>query len=259
MPVQPVFPPDQLRAYFTAEWHRPFCGWDFSALAGRMVTAPLSWDYRAIVVARLPHVRSLLDLDTGGGEFLAGLQPLPPKTTATEAYPPNIPVARATLEPLGVSVVATKIGKEDNLPFAADSFDLVINRHGSYVPREIHRILKPGCQFVTQQVGGENNLELNRLLGAPADFGSLHWNLDSAVTALRAAGFRIIEQAEEYPVTRVYDTGAIIYYLKAIPWQVPDFGIDRYYEPLVGIYNAVRDQGYVEMREHRFLLVGEKE
>ncbi|GGL48999.1 hypothetical protein GCM10014719_57780 [Planomonospora parontospora subsp. antibiotica] len=30
---------------------------------------------------------SLLDLGTGGGEFLSGLAPLPPRTAATEGYP----------------------------------------------------------------------------------------------------------------------------------------------------------------------------
>jgi len=259
MPLQPVCRPDRLRAYFAAEWDKPFRGWDFSALAGRMVTAPLSWDYQAMVAARLPDVRTLLDIDTGGGEFLAGLQPLPPETTATEAYPPNIPVARARLEPLGVRVVATELGQEASLPFADAAFDLVINRHGSYDPQEIRRILKPGGRFVTQQVGGTNNLELNRMLGAPADFGALTWKLDSAAAALRAAGLRISEQAEEYPLTRVYDTGAIIYYLKAIPWQVPDFTVDKYYDRLVAIYDAIREHGCVEMREHRFYLIAARD
>jgi len=34
-------------------------------------------------------------MGTGGGEFLASLAPLPMHTSATEAYPPNVEIARA--------------------------------------------------------------------------------------------------------------------------------------------------------------------
>ena len=40
----------------------PFEGWDFSLLAGRMVEAPLAFDYVAQVRRRLEGVAALLDL-----------------------------------------------------------------------------------------------------------------------------------------------------------------------------------------------------
>jgi hypothetical protein len=33
----------------------------------------------------------------------------------------------------------------------------------------------------------------------------------------------VLEQKEEFPVSRFFDIGAIVYYLMAIPWQIPDF------------------------------------
>src|SRR5579875_3871566 len=59
--------------YLQAEYEHPFSGWDFSYLDGRWVEdwSALTWDYRAAIEARLPQTRSLLDLGTGGGEFLA--------------------------------------------------------------------------------------------------------------------------------------------------------------------------------------------
>src|SRR4051794_22703951 len=86
----------------------PFEGWDFSRLEGRLTTAPLPWSYEARVHEVVQHAGSLLDMDTGGGERWAGMQPLPSHTVATEGYPPNVPVARARLEPLGVQVVEAK-------------------------------------------------------------------------------------------------------------------------------------------------------
>ena len=81
-------------------------GWDWNALEDRYVEAGPPWDYRAEVTALLPTAHALLDMGTGGGEFLSSLAPLPPECWATEAYPPNIPVAAARLRPLGVRVVA---------------------------------------------------------------------------------------------------------------------------------------------------------
>jgi len=49
---------------------QPFSGWDFSYLQGRMESGDPQWDYAALVRRRLPGVRALLELGTGGGEFL---------------------------------------------------------------------------------------------------------------------------------------------------------------------------------------------
>ncbi len=83
-----------------------FTGWDFSWLKGRWKSGPLPWNYRQSVQDTLRQAGSLLDMGTGGGEFLASLAPLPALTCATEGYAPNVPVARARLEPLGVQVAA---------------------------------------------------------------------------------------------------------------------------------------------------------
>jgi len=58
---------------------------------------PLSWNYRNEVKFRIYGISSLLDMGTGGGEFLSSLSPLPANTCATEGYEPNIPVARNRL------------------------------------------------------------------------------------------------------------------------------------------------------------------
>ena len=96
----------ELFDFLMAEANYPFEGWNFSHITatGRMAEAPLSWSYASKLLTRLRKAHSLLDMGTGGGEFLSSLQPLPPLTCATEGYAPNIPVARQRLEPLGVQV-----------------------------------------------------------------------------------------------------------------------------------------------------------
>ena len=50
-------------------------GWDFSHIAGRYTEeTDLPWDYRQIILERLTPEMKLLDVDTGGGEFLLSLR-----------------------------------------------------------------------------------------------------------------------------------------------------------------------------------------
>ena len=48
----------------------------------------------------------LLDMGVGGGEWLSARPRARGRTVATEAWAPNIEVARSRLAPLGISVVA---------------------------------------------------------------------------------------------------------------------------------------------------------
>jgi SAM-dependent methyltransferase len=240
--------------FWLDEAEHPFSGWDFSHIieSGRMVTAPLLWSYTSEVLLAVRLSRSLLDMDTGGGEFLAGLQPLPPHTCATEGYSPNLPIARQRLEPLGATV--HEVGEDGILPFADGEFDLVINRHGSYLAEEVYRVLKPCGGFVTQQVGGTNDWGLNKMLGAEPNRQWEVWTLDFAVRDLAKARFEIEVGKEAYPITRIFDIGALIYQLKAIPWQIPDFSVAEYRGALLHIHRQISEKGYVDVNSHRFFI-----
>ena len=250
---------EDLFNFLVDDANAPFSGWDFSHITstGRMVEAPLTWSYASILLRELRNTPSLLDIDTGGGEYLSSLQPLPSYTCATEGYIPNVPIARERLEPLGVKVYETEAKGNNTLPFADNQFDLVINRHGSYSAREVSRILKPGCQFITQQVGGSNNNDLNLLFNAPL-YQYASWQLDYAVQELRDAGWHIVTQKEDHPITRFFDVGAIIYYLKAISWQIANFTVGKYFDKLVEMHNRIQQEHYLDVHSHRFLIVARK-
>lgn len=234
-----------------------FQGWDFGWLAGRLVQDDPPWDYVEIVRAHLPGTRSLLDLGTGGGELLAGLAPLPEDTHATEAYPPNQAIAQARLAPLGVTVHATK--DQPELPFEDAQFDLVVNRHESYAPAEVRRILKPGGIFITQQVGGLDNLELNQALEDNLSFPFVNWGLAGALNGLYEADFHILRAEQTALRSSFKDIGAVVYYLKAIPWQVADFSPQTHRERLLKLHNLIERQGEFITTAHRFLIVAQKE
>jgi SAM-dependent methyltransferase len=242
-----------------------FSGWDFSFIyrTTRMHEAPLKWNYYNIVLPYLKKAVKLLDMGTGGGEVLSGFQPLPPTTYATEQYHPNVSVARERLEPLGVKVFEIEEKKEPSLnfnkslPFENNFFDLVIDRHEVYYPPELKRILKPGGVFITQQVANANCLNLKQFfLERPGTLGN--WNLKSAVDELKSAGFEIIEQQEDIQFFRFYDVGAVAYFLKAIPWDIPDFSIDKYRDRLWEMHMRITRDGYFDTPQHRILIVARK-
>jgi hypothetical protein len=247
----------QLFDYLIQEVNERFEGWDFSYIESsrRMQEFPLSWSYRNKVRLSLMGASSLLDMGTGGGEFISSLSPLPEHTCATEGYEPNIMVARNRLEPMGISVY--RVDDDEALPFSDESFDLITNRHESYSVGEVEIILKKQGTFITQQVGGLNDKELNELLGAPK-FQYYDWNLEAAVSQLKEAGFEIAEQKEDFVKTRFYDIGAIVFYLKVIPWQVPDFTVEKYFDKLVEINDLIQKYGYLDITCHRFFVKANK-
>jgi len=236
--------------------HQEFSGWDFSFLVNRWKEEPTSWDYPNIVRSHIMPEYSMLDMDTGGGEILSSFMPLPQNTYATEGYVPNVPIAKRRLEPLGVKIV--QVWGNDIPPFVDGYFDLVTNRHGSFQTQELHRVLKPGGFFITQQVGGKNNFKLNELLQEKPEFIYSHWTLDLAVKQLTDAGFQILEQNDEYPETTVLDIGALVFHLKVIQWQIADFSVEKYHDKLVEIHNMIQEQVYLKIRSHRFLIVAQK-
>lgn len=243
---------------YLREANEPFSGWDFGYLTetGRMVESPLPWSYASEVLHHFQGTNSMLDMGTGGGEFLSRLQPLPKHTAATEGYAPNVAIAHERLEPLGVSV--HPVEDDASLPFPDNTFDLVINRHESYSPTELHRILKPGGYFITQQVGGDNDNDLNRLLGAPTNDEYAHWNLIYALDELRGAGLVIVDDAEADIFTRFYDLGSVTYYLQAVPWQIADFSTERYHSQLFELHLKIWEQGPLDIPGSRFFIVARR-
>jgi hypothetical protein len=111
--------------------------------------------------------------------------------------------------------------------------------------------------LLTQQVGSEDCADLNEMLGAPpapARGGTAR----TAGEALAAAGFQLSEVREEYPVLTFYDVGAVVYHLRLVTWQIPDFNPERYDMPLRRLHQRVAADGRLDFHAHRFLISAER-
>jgi SAM-dependent methyltransferase len=252
---------DAIFEAFVRDAEHTFAGWDFSYIndTGRWATEPLPWSYASLVLPHLRAAGAMLDMGTGGGEFLSRLQPLPAMTVATEGYAPNVPIARDRLTPLGVQVIAIDQDTSHTLPLADATFDLTINRHEYYDPHEVRRILKPGGRFITQQVGGGEYPPLRVLLGDATPNEYAHWTREYAVHELLNAGLTVTASAEAFPMARCYDVGALIYYLFAIPWDVPDFSVERHRDALFAVHQRIQHDGYIAVEGHRFIIQAQRD
>lgn len=236
-------------------------GWDFSWLEGRATEARPSWGYQRLMSERLASASAALDIQTGGGEVLAGAATFPPTMAATESWPPNVAMATRRLHPRGVVVVASP--DEPPLPFAGEAFDLVTSRHPATVWwTEIARVLQPGGTYFAQHVGPRTMFELvEYFLGPqPAARGKRHPDNESA--AARAAGLEIVDVRTERLRAEFFDIGAVIYFLRKVIWTVPDFTVERYRDRLRELHQQIEAEGpfvayssrtLVEARKHERL------
>jgi SAM-dependent methyltransferase len=194
-------------------------------------------------------------MGTGGGEQLLTVSDvLPDDTVATEGWAPNLPVARAALEPRGIEVVDHDAESDDparrRIPFEDSRFDLVLNRHEAFVADEVRRVLAPGGTFLTQQVGGDDAHELHDLLGGEPSYPE-HL-MDLLVDQVRAAGMVVEESGDWSGAYRFRDVAALVAYLTLVPWDAPDdFTVDAYADRLLALHRATGGEG-VTLTMQRF-------
>jgi SAM-dependent methyltransferase len=223
----------------------PTSGWDFTWLGERMQSAGVPWNYPAIVERFVAGASSVLDMGTGGGEFLSALRFLPRRAVATEGWLPNVRVAAERLRPRGVSVVHDE-GAVDNvdqseqaprgrLAFCDGAFDLVIDRHEAYNPAEVRRVLRSGGHFLTQQADS-GGADARRLLGLDPPEKPL-FDRRIAVAQLEAAGMQVRDGDSAIETIRFADIGAFAWYLRMVPWTVAGFTIETQRAALVALHD----------------------
>lgn len=244
----------ELMKYLLEEEHHAFVGWDFSHLKGRWDNEFIPWNYKEIVNKYLNDSMNMLDMGTGGGEFLLTLNHPYIKTAVTEAYPPNIKICEEKLSPLGITVYPVK---EDNklINILDNQFDIVINRHESYSETEVKRVLKANGIFITQQVGAYNNKDLATFFDPKHTNQFPQMTLKKSIKRLEEAGFEVIYKEESYPKIHFYDLGAVAFFAKIIEWEFLNFSVKESFDKFKTLQNELNEKGYIESTEHRFIIV----
>lgn len=232
-------------------------GWDFSWLDGRATEERPSWGYQRLISRRFAAVSAALEIQTGGGEVLAGASPFPPTMVATESWPPNAALATKRLHPLGVVLVATP--DESVLPFADEAFDLVTSRHPNTIAwSEIARVLRPGGTYLAQHIGPATVAELVEHFIGPQPEAWARREPDNERAAAQAAGLQVAQLRMERLRQEYFNIGAMVYFLRKVIWAVPDFTVERYHDRLLELHQRIEADGPFVAHATRILVEARK-
>jgi len=235
---------------------QPVDGWDFSWLAGRATEERPAWGYSGLLRDRLGAARAVLDIQTGGGEVLAGAlrgsDHTPAVVAATESWPPNVALAQRALVPWHGRVV--RAADAGGLPFRLDSFDLVVSRHPTVVVwPQIARVLAPGGTYLSQQIGPGTNRELTDYMMGPQPVNQAR-SSQRAQAEARAVGLVVTEVREQALRVEFFDVGAVVYFLRKVLWTVPGFTVASYAQPLERMHAHIQAHGSFVSHARRFLI-----
>jgi SAM-dependent methyltransferase len=205
---------ERLRPY--VERANAFTGW-MPGVRTRPLGPRQPWDYRARAMQLIASSSSVLDMGTGGGErFGRLLDGYTGRAVATEEWSVNVLIAARHLKPFGADTVYCR---STQLPFAAQSFDLVLNRHEDLWPLDVARVLKPGGTVLTQQAWMTWK-ELSRFIPRRIFLDDL---FERYRDGFAAAGLEILDaRAAKWP-SAYANLGDFVYMLCIAPWEVPEF------------------------------------
>ncbi|GAB3714762.1 class I SAM-dependent methyltransferase [Nocardiopsis nanhaiensis] len=249
---------DQFDQLVTEAEAEPTEGWDFSWFEGRATEQRPSWGYQRTMGERMARATAALDIQTGGGEVLAGIPEHPPLTVATEGWPPNVAEAARLLHPKGVAVVSAP--DEPPLPFAEAAFDLVVCRHPVTVYwDEIARVLAPGGTYLAQHVGPSSVFELVEFfLGPQPEEGRNARHADHDRSGAKAAGLEVVDLRSERLRMEFHDIGAVVYFLRKVVWMVPGFTVEQYRDRLRDLHERIVSEGPFAAHSARHLVEARK-
>lgn len=227
--------------------------WDFTWLDGRAVEERPSWRYFDRVAERARSVASILELQAGTGSMIGRLPELPPLAVATEGFAPSIEIAAPRLRRRHVHLVVTS-QTIAALPLRETTFELVITRHPVTVWwEEIARVLRPRGIYLAQHVGPHSLRDLAEVFVDPWPETSER-DPDVESRAAHDVGLMVTDVRLERTPVVFYDVGAVVYFLRLVPWIVPDFTVGRYRTQLRHLHEKIQRDGSFETTSSRTLI-----
>jgi SAM-dependent methyltransferase len=232
-------------------------GWDFSRVES--VRDPVPWDYTDVVRRYLRSSDRVLDEGTGGGEVFLSLAPHFARGVGIDDDPSMIRVAQENTPAALRDRVSFQVMRAEDLGFADESFDIVLNRHANVFADEVARVLRPGGFFIHQTVGREDARNVHRAFGWGPDSFEEGWfqSMSTLADEFRQSGCEVVARSE-YDVRLWYrNVESLVFWFKSVPMP-EEFDIERHGPKLEAYIAECRTPKGIESNEHRELLIARK-
>lgn len=147
-----------------------------------------------------------------------------------------------------------EVANDAALPVAAGSFELVTARHPVVVRwDEVARVLEPDGSYLAQHVGPGTNREITDFVMGPQPVSDAR-SPARAVSESEAQGLECVRVESATLRVEFYDVGALVYFLRLVPWTVPDFSVARYGDALRRAQDVIESEGMFVSHSTRFLI-----
>ena len=117
-------------------------------------------------------------------------------------------------------------------------------------------MLTTGGTFLTQQVHGLWAVDLLAAFDAKPQWPDA--TPEKYVPRLNEAGMEISNHQDWSGKLRFTDVGAIVYYLKAVPWSVPGFSVDSHLTYLLRLQDRLESNGELVFEARKYLIEARK-
>ena len=230
----------------------PVEGWDFSWFDGRATEERPPWGYARLMEERMATATAALDIETGGGEVLAGIgHAAPPPgghgvVAAQRRRGPGRPAPagrprrggrRPALAALRARVVRSRREQAPGRdPVGRDRPGPAARRHLS-VPAD-----RPGT-----------NRELTEFFLGPTPVNDSR-RPERATVAARAAGLEVMRLESCALRVEFFDVAAVVHFLRKVLWTVPGFTPEAYDPQLRRLHALIERDGSFVSTAQRFLI-----
>ena len=79
-----------------------------------------------------------------------------------------------------------------------------------------------------------------------------------AVAGAQEAGLAVADLREQALRVEFHDVGAVVHFLRKVPWTVPGFTVDGYADQLARMHRRIRSSGPFVSHAQRFLIEARK-
>lgn len=232
-------------------------GWDFSEVNPRIEASPNKWNFLEVIKDYVDKDTVLLDIGTGGGEFLLKVARSVGRAYGIDNQESMIETAKKNLDEAEIYNVEFGVASSEKLPFKDESFDVVICRHAPFSGEEVARALTTNGLFITQQVRENDKENIKKVFGRGQAYGEeTDALLDESVETLKEAGLEIIKR-DIYDITEYYSLEDLVFLLKWTP-IIPDFDGEKDRKNLEKLEEKYRTGKEIKTNASRFLIIAKK-